>query len=256
MLCKLLSIIILVAVLVSNSSPQQQGLPKLAYKLKDVEEFGCCGIDLELGLLEEALQTEPGGRAHIIGYSGPVDPQGKLSRYLGYMKANFSDSLGDDSNPVSVVNGGYRQEFTIELWIVPRGAKAPELTPSITTTVIDYRGPVLFDVYGVENLAGEDQADNLNFSSACTLGLPNWASFFRILHDEPTLKGRMIVYVGEEDHASYANKIKKFVKSELREMFPEEAKQIGIAYGGRREWSQVEVWLTPKDGPDQKRFQK
>jgi hypothetical protein len=250
MILRTISGILLIAILVPDAPCQQRPFFKPAYKLKDIDAFGCCGLDLEISLLAEGLRREPGGRAHIIGYSGPTDPSGKVSRYLAYLAINFSDYVASDPSIISVVDGGYRDVFTIELWIVPRFATVPEPAPSVFRPVIDYRFPVLFDKHGVDDMGGtRRQPGDLTFASACTLSFPQWPEYFRILRDQPWLQNHMIIYIGDRDRNSYAKTIRKFVLAELKNLFPEDEITIDFVYGGRREYAQVELWLMPKGGP-------
>jgi hypothetical protein len=228
---------------------QQQSLLKPAYKLKDVTEFGCCGIDLELSILIEALRNEPEARAHIIGYSGPGDPPGKLLRHLRYMEICLRDSIGNNTHPVSVINGGQRDEFIIEMWIVPKDAAVP-IPESLSfqgspDTSLSY----LFDE-AEASVMEYDKKSYLSFGLACTLSFPDWGEFFHILRDKPELRGHIITYVGREDRTQYANRIQRFLRAYLKQYYGKQVKELTMVYGGKREWSEIEIWLVPRGNPD------
>ena len=38
---------------------------------------------------------------------------------------------GIDASRLVVVNGGFREEDSVELWMVPSGAKPPQATPTV-----------------------------------------------------------------------------------------------------------------------------
>jgi hypothetical protein len=239
--------------LVSNSFSRHRGEAIAPRLLTNVTEFGCCGLDLELNLLADALRREPEALAHIIGYSAPVDPPGKLLRYLQYIESNLRHTLGNDSQAVSVVNGGLRDAFALELWIVPKGANPPAPSPSITTRMFDYHsGPVLFDESDAIIMDGGDDPPYLAFDLHCGLGDPLWGEFFRILEHDPDIKGHVTIYVGRNGRSKNAKRIKTFLRSYLKEHFSRQAEQITMKYGGTREkdggtqeWSEIEIWLEP-----------
>lgn len=249
MIYKVIISLLLAALLAPGSFSQQQDPIKPAYKLKDVIEFGCCGIDLELDIFIEAIRKEPGGRAHIIGYSGPGDPPGKLLRHLAYMKANLSDLMGDDSQPVSVMNGGYRDKFTIEMWIVPEGASVP--APTDSTIGMNSEADLAYKFDEAQALMMEYGKESyLSFGLACTLSYPEWRVFFGILRDNAGLRGHIIIYVGENDRARHAKRIERFLRNDLKEFDARRVNDLTMTYGGKREWAQIEIWLVPEGKPD------
>ncbi len=40
-------------------------------------------------------------------------------------------SRGIDQSRITVLNGGFREEDCVELWVVPSGAAAPAATPTV-----------------------------------------------------------------------------------------------------------------------------
>lgn len=240
---------IIAALLAPASSLQHQSSFKPAFKLKDVNEFGCCGIDLELSLLTEAIGKEPEARAHIIGYSGLGDPPGKLLRYLRYIEANLPNLISDKSHAISVINGGQRNRFTIEMWIVPKGASVPTPSGSASETNSDARSAYKFDE-AEASIMEYNKKSYLAFGLACTLSYPEWEEFFRTLRDKPTLRGLIMIYVGHDDGVQYGSRIEKYLRAELKKVGAREEKELTMVNGGKREWSQIEIWLVPKGKPD------
>ncbi len=245
MVSKLITGCLLAVLLAPICFSRQQTSIKPAYKLKDITDFGCCGVDLELTILIEALRKEPEAGAHIIGYIGPGDPPGKLLRYLRYIELNLPDFIGDSSHSVSVANGGQREKFTIEMWIVPEGASLPASHGKPSQSNSDSPSAYVFDEAGVL-IMDYNKESYLSFGLACTLSYPDWGEFFRILRDKPELRGHIVIYVGHDDSVRYANKIQRFLRANLREHYAKEVKNLTMAYGGKREWSQIEIWLVPR----------
>jgi hypothetical protein len=98
----------------------------------------------------DALRHEPRSRAYFIAYAqyyvdrGSFDDDGKRVHYQNV----FRDSPGRArqllqgarrllisispalTSRIRLVNGGYRQDSAVELWIVPAGERAPIATPN------------------------------------------------------------------------------------------------------------------------------
>jgi hypothetical protein len=208
-------------------------------------------MDLYLDEYAQAILNEAASHARIIAYTGRTDWLGKTPRYVRYIKGHLSDSLEKHSRPVTIINGGYRDNLSIELWIVPDGVSAP--TPSESTFEIrpKEQGPYKFDE--TEALIMEyNKKSYLSFGLLCTLPYPEWGQFFRVLRDEPNLRGHIITYVGHKDSPHYAKRIEKFLRDDLGKDYPNEVKQLTMAYGGKREWSRIEIWIALKGEPNPK----
>jgi hypothetical protein len=48
---------------------------------------------------------------------------------------------GIDGSRIVVVNGGFREGDSVELWIVPTGATAPRATPTVQAGDVKPTGP-------------------------------------------------------------------------------------------------------------------
>ena len=80
------------------------------------------------------LQSAPDAQGYIIGYGGrkcPNTAQAQVNLARRYLVGN----RGLDGARVVVINGGRRSDantYTVELWLVPRGATPPNPTPTLT----------------------------------------------------------------------------------------------------------------------------
>jgi hypothetical protein len=90
-----------------------------------------CDVDAHLDNFAYYLKAEPGSRGYMIFYRGKRKPP----RYFAYnpewqfSELNFEWKF--EEGRVVLVDGGYREEAMMELWIVPEGAKAPEPAPTV-----------------------------------------------------------------------------------------------------------------------------
>ena len=125
--------------------------------LGSVRKFDEIPIDEESGIgpgtlegFAEALRHEPHGRAYFIVYAqyyverGSFDNDGKRVHYknvyfdppgsaqqvLNRARRSLIGVSPTMSSRIRLVNGGYRQQAAVELWIVPAGEHAPIATPN------------------------------------------------------------------------------------------------------------------------------
>jgi hypothetical protein len=59
-----------------------------------------------------------------------LDPVAVASRRLALEKKRLTEVYGVAPNRITLVNGGYRKQRAVELWIVPRGEHLPVATPN------------------------------------------------------------------------------------------------------------------------------
>ena len=59
------------------------------------------------------------------------DFQRGFQKRASFLKADMKD--------FEIVNGGYREFLSIEMWIVPEGAQPPELTPTVDEKDVIFR---------------------------------------------------------------------------------------------------------------------
>lgn len=77
------------------------------------------------------LQNDPSTRAYIIAYAGRMSPLGQVEKLMSRAREYLVSHRGIDASRLTVVNGGFREEDSVELWLVPSGAAAPQATPTV-----------------------------------------------------------------------------------------------------------------------------
>jgi hypothetical protein len=120
---------------------------------KQIDKFGnvCCEDELaRLDNFAVQLQNEPDAQGYIIFYEGRrygycykyrprIPRRGEAKARVARIKPYLVETRGFDANRIVVINGGYREEWTAELWIVPKGANPPKPTPTLTEKDIKFR---------------------------------------------------------------------------------------------------------------------
>lgn len=102
--------------------------PPLARKF---DEYGSIAFKDEKARLDNfaiQLQNEPSAQGYIIAYDPrPVEAQARATRAKDLMVSYY----GFDPGRIVTVNGGYRKNREVELWITPTGATPPTPTPEV-----------------------------------------------------------------------------------------------------------------------------
>ena len=96
----------------------------------------CCGCshdDLKARLdnLAVELQNDPSTTTYIFAYAGRTSPSGQAGRLLARSRDYLINDRGIDASRIIQVNGGFREEDCVEVWIVPRGAATPQPSPTV-----------------------------------------------------------------------------------------------------------------------------
>jgi hypothetical protein len=60
-----------------------------------------------------------------------MSPLGQVEKLMSRSRDYLVTQRGIDASRIVVVNGGFREEDSVELWIVPSGAAAPKPTPTV-----------------------------------------------------------------------------------------------------------------------------
>ena len=96
----------------------------------------CCSCsrdDLKARLdnLGVALKNDPTATTYVIAYGGRNSRIGQAD-FLGDFARNYlMTDRGIDSSRITVINGGFREEDCVEMWVVPSGANPPLATPTV-----------------------------------------------------------------------------------------------------------------------------
>jgi hypothetical protein len=96
----------------------------------------CCSCSFDdqkarLDNLAVNLQNDPSATTYIIAYGGRTSRAGQADALGARARAYLIKNRGLDQSRIVVMNGGYREEDCVELWIIPSGAAPPQPTPTI-----------------------------------------------------------------------------------------------------------------------------
>jgi hypothetical protein len=138
------------------------------------------------------------------------------------------------------MDGGYKENFSTELWLVPEGAKPPTPAPSISQPTVN------------SSVAYEFDLECLNCSAAVYLyreGLDEWGLKFYAeeLCNHPDSRGMMIVRPDRNFGVHYALNEARRAKSLLVKRLGIDANRIIIKAGRSRNdgTAGVDMWIVP-----------
>jgi hypothetical protein len=110
-------------------------LPKVeAHK---IAEYGTLPLKDEQAKLDDffvEFYNSSETRIYIYAYGGRKSRPGDARRAAERAKRYLVGKREVDAASVEIVDGGYREELAVELWIVPNIVEPPEPTPTVTRT--------------------------------------------------------------------------------------------------------------------------
>lgn len=104
-----------------------------------IAEFGAVTTEKETEELKNFTDAllPSNDTAYVVGYAGRKSDRGYTNVVLKRIKAQLLAN-GLQYERLALINGGFREEPAIELWIVPAGADAPRASPTVNAREIVY----------------------------------------------------------------------------------------------------------------------
>jgi hypothetical protein len=85
------------------------------------------------------LQNNPAARGYMICYGGRVGRAGEAERRCRRaMTYVVNRQRGIDAARIVTVDGGYREDLTVELWVLPSGATPPTASPTVDPSEVRF----------------------------------------------------------------------------------------------------------------------
>ena len=96
----------------------------------------CCSCSFDdqkarLDNLAVELQNDPSTTTYVIAYGGRTSRIGQADLLGSRARDYLVSQRGIDQSRIVMINGGFREEDCVELWVVPRGATPPQPTPTV-----------------------------------------------------------------------------------------------------------------------------
>jgi hypothetical protein len=116
------------------STTVRQPPPPREHPSRQFDVCCSCAFDDQKARLDNLaveLQNDPTATTYVIAYGGRSSRIG-MANLLGSRAQDYlMTARGIDGSRIVVINGGFREEDCVELWIVPQGATPPQPTPTV-----------------------------------------------------------------------------------------------------------------------------
>lgn len=109
---------------------------------KKIDEFGPVKEEEETARLDSfASSVTASDMAFVITYAGRTGPRGQSNTELKRIRAYLLSKGVVSPDRLGMIDGGYKEEITHELWVVPIGADTPRPSPTISPKDIVFPKP-------------------------------------------------------------------------------------------------------------------
>jgi hypothetical protein len=108
-------------------------------RARKFDEYGNIAFNDEKARLDNfaiELQNNPGAQGYIIAYGGRKARANEAQARADRAKDYLVNTRQIDSGRIVTVDGGYREDLTVELWIVPTGATPPTASPTVDASEV------------------------------------------------------------------------------------------------------------------------
>jgi hypothetical protein len=108
-------------------------------KIDEINNYNWEELMLRLDFCAVLLQNEAAASAYIIVYDGRLSMRGEVQGWMNCIKNYMVERRGMDSNRIRIVNGGYRGNKAVELWLVTPADSLPKATPTIKPQEVKFK---------------------------------------------------------------------------------------------------------------------
>ncbi|HEX8722175.1 MAG TPA: hypothetical protein VF736_16290 [Pyrinomonadaceae bacterium] len=116
----------------STSSSCSTGITAIGPR--KIDEYGNIRFNDEKARLDNfaiELQNDPTAQGYLVCYGGRRGRTGEAQRRCDRAKDYLVTTRGISADRIVTVDGGFREDLTVELWIVPSGATPPAASPTV-----------------------------------------------------------------------------------------------------------------------------
>jgi hypothetical protein len=101
---------------------------------RKLDEYGALKPKEESARLDNfvvEMKADPQAQGYVIAYGGRASRAGDARKAAEKVRDYLVSKGGLEAERVMIMDGGYRRQPAIELWVVPSGAEPPQPTPSV-----------------------------------------------------------------------------------------------------------------------------
>lgn len=101
---------------------------------RPLDEYGDINFEDEQARLDNftiELQNDPAATAYILCYGGRVGYEGEAHSRCERVRDYVSNTRGIAADRIVTADGGFRENLTVVVWLIPSGATLPEANPTV-----------------------------------------------------------------------------------------------------------------------------
>jgi hypothetical protein len=207
-----------------------------------LDEYGNLPSDDEaahLDLFADKLFRHPRLRGQIVAYSDPRMARGSYLRRIHGIAKYLTYARGIETNRISVIDGGYKEQFSTELWLIPEGANPPTPIPKLPQPSVNISSAYKFD---------EECLDCAEAVGLTLYGLDEGLQFYaEELRKDSSARSLIIVRPDKDVSLRKALSEARQAKHLLVKQYGIEASRVAIKSAGSRNdgTAVAEMWVVP-----------
>lgn len=228
-------------------------------KAEKVDEFGDVGeelIQLSLDNFLVTLHRNPKLKGVIIFYQGKDVLPARYNEPLTKLYKNHFNFRGFDSSRIDVINAGFREKQTTEIWLVPEGAVKPKPSGTISPPKTPKNKTYLYDHIYIDAtnffLPRKDENEETDIPDE---DAREWdfywinKNFAAKIKEQKGSRGVIVYYADDEYHdlpkiLTHLSEAKRRLAKDGKIAFD----KFEIVFGGYRGGIEFELWIVPKNG--------
>jgi len=191
------------------------------------------------------LQNAPGSQGYVVAsyvrHKLPGWPLRRVNWAVGYLV----ETRGIPHDRLSIINGGFADDITYELWLVEAGAELPVKPFDPSLMMSGEKNPLLFDRFFIY---GPRYEYEVNYETYLSLK-GRYEPFATVLNSDPGLRGCVIAYMKGRQRRGTDRRLAARIKRQLTSEHAVDVSRVAALAGGRREVMTVELWLVPPGSP-------
>ena len=194
---------------------------------------------LDSTCLPDKLFKQPRLRGRIVAYSEPRMERGYYLRRIYGIGKYLTYARGIEANRIAVIDGGYKEQFSTELWLIPEGANFPLPLTKLPQPSVSISSAYKFD---------EECLDCAPAVGLYLYGLDEGLQFYaEALRRYPAARGLLIVRPDQDVSIRRALNEAHKAKGLLIKNYGIEADLVIVRSGRSRKdgTAVVEMWVVP-----------
>ena len=182
------------------------------------------------------LQCDERAIAYIIIYGGKHGRKNEAKARGEFTKSYLVKNRDIDASRVFVIDGGYREKFHWEMWLVFQGKEPPKPTPTVEEKDVKFNGE--------SDICGYELCEFYDFGERDMDEKAQLDAFAAELQNDPNKSGLIIVYnkkLGKKNKTRIpASAIKDYLTNR-RGINPQ---RIVVTEGGYRDYRYLKMWFV------------